>query len=228
MPRFRRYLSTSAGQPMTDMILDVPPLSHAAAERVGYSTQKPLSLLDRLIRSGSEEGDIVLDPFCGCGTACVAAETLHRPWIGIDLSELAATLVKTRLRDQLGMFREIHHRTDIPRRTDLDELPNLPDAQARAVRQAGGSLRGLPDGVPVLELRDRPHRAARQGRVGPRRQPPVAMRRVQPSEGNRDAGRADREAQGMGSTGRLEAGGEAGASGQVPTRMNPVVSGPPS
>ena len=109
---------------MTDMILDVPPLSHAARECVGYPTQKPLGLLDRLIKAGSDEGDIVLDPFCGCAAACVAAETLHRQWIGIDLSELAATLVKTRLGDQLGMFGEIHHRTDIPRRTDLGELPN--------------------------------------------------------------------------------------------------------
>ena len=81
-------------------------------------------MLDRLIQSGSDEGDIVLDPFCGCATACVAAETLHRQWIGIDLSELAATLVKTRLRDRLGLFGDIHHRTDIPRRTDLGKLPN--------------------------------------------------------------------------------------------------------
>ena len=124
MPAFKRYLSTSAGQPMTDMVLDVPPLSHAAKERVGYPTQKPLALLDRLIKTASNEGDIVLDPFCGCATACVSAESLGRQWIGIDLSAVAATLVESRLRDQFGIFAEIHHRTDIPRRTDLGDLPN--------------------------------------------------------------------------------------------------------
>ena len=124
MPAFKRYLSTSAGQPMTDMVLDVPPLSHAAKERVGYPTQKPLALLDRLIKTASNEGDVVLDPFCGCATACVSAESLGRQWIGIDLSPVAATLVESRLRDQFGIFAEVHHRTDIPRRTDLGNLPN--------------------------------------------------------------------------------------------------------
>ena len=123
-PRFKRYLSTSAGQPMTDMVLDVPPLSHAAKERVGYPTQKPLALLDRLIKTASDEGEVVLDPFCGCATACVSAESLGRQWIGIDLSPVAATLVESRLHDQFGIFAEIHHRTDIPRRTDLGNLPN--------------------------------------------------------------------------------------------------------
>lgn len=124
VPRFKRYLSTSPGQPMTDMILDVPPLSHAARERVGYPTQKPLALLDRLIEAGTDEGDVVLDPFCGCATACVSAESLGRQWLGIDLSPLAARLVESRLRDQFGVFAEIHHRTDVPRRTDQGKLPN--------------------------------------------------------------------------------------------------------
>ena len=117
-------LSTSPDQPMTDMVLDVPPLSHAAKEWVGYPTQKPLALLDRLVKAASNGGDIVLDPFCGCATACVSAESLGRQWIGIDLSEVAATLVESRLRDQFGIFAEVQHRTDVPRRTDLGDLPN--------------------------------------------------------------------------------------------------------
>ena len=93
-------------------------------ERVGYPTQKPLALLDRIIQASSNPGDVILDPFCGCATACVSAESLGRQWIGIDLSPVAATLVESRLHDQFGIFAEIHHRTDIPRRTDLGDLPN--------------------------------------------------------------------------------------------------------
>ena len=93
-------------------------------EATSYPTQKPLALLDRIIKASSNPGDVVLDPFCGCATACVSAELLGREWIGIDLSPVAATLVGSRLRDRFGIFGEIHHRMDIPRRTDLGDLPN--------------------------------------------------------------------------------------------------------
>ena len=99
-------------------------LGQSSGERTGYPTQKPLALLDRIIKASSNPGDVVLDPFCGCATACVSAESLGRQWIGIDLSEVAARLVESRLREQFGIFAEIHHRTDIPRRTDLGDLPN--------------------------------------------------------------------------------------------------------
>ena len=87
-------------------------------------TQKPLALLERIIRASSNEGDIVLDPFCGCATACVAAEKLGRQWVGIDISSKAAELVQVRLRKEIGLFWQGVHRTDIPKRTDLGELPN--------------------------------------------------------------------------------------------------------
>ena len=87
-------------------------------ERMGYPTQKPLALLERIIEASSEPGDVVLDPFCGCATALVAADRLDRQWVGIDLSPLAAKLVNSRLRDDMGLFFDIHHRTDIPHRTD--------------------------------------------------------------------------------------------------------------
>ena len=93
MPRFKRYLSISAGQPMTDLVLDIPPLSHAAKERLGYPTQKPRALLERLIRAFSNEGDLVLDPFCGCGTTVSAARELRRRWCGIDISPFAIDLI---------------------------------------------------------------------------------------------------------------------------------------
>ena len=95
-----------------------------AKERVGYPTQKPLSLLERVIKASSNEGDTVLDPFAGCATACVAAEHLQRQWVGIDLSPLAAKLVKSRLHKDMGLFYDVHHREDIPRRTDQGDLPS--------------------------------------------------------------------------------------------------------
>ena len=102
---------------------EISVLNPNAKERVGYPTQKPLRLLSRVIRASSNEGDIVLDPFCGCATACIAAEIEHRQWLGIDISDKAAELVKLRMEKELGLFYGGAHRTDIPRRTDLGRLP---------------------------------------------------------------------------------------------------------
>ncbi len=111
------------GLPMRD-VWDISIIAGSAKERIGYPTQKPLALLDRIIKASSNAGDVVLDPFAGCATACVSAETLGRQWVGIDLSELAATLVKTRLKEAFKLFYEVHHRDDIPKRTDLGKLPS--------------------------------------------------------------------------------------------------------
>ena len=118
------FLADAPGKRLQNIWTDVPRIPNTSAERTGYPTQKPLALLDRIIKASSNEGDIVLDPFCGCATACVSAESLGRQWIGIDLSPVAATLVESRLRDQFGVFAEVRHRTDVPRRTDLGKLPN--------------------------------------------------------------------------------------------------------
>ena len=123
-PYLKRYLHEQQGKPITDIVTDIPPLSGHAKERVGYPTQKPLALLDRIIKASTNEGAVVLDPFAGCATACVSAENLRREWIGIDLSPLAATLVTTRLREAFKLFYNVHHRDDVPRRTDLGALPN--------------------------------------------------------------------------------------------------------
>ena len=120
----KRYADGAEGQRVNDVFDDIRPVSNLAKEQVGYPTQKPLALLDRIMKASSNPGDVVLDPFCGCATACVSAESLGRQWIGIDLSEVAATLVESRLREQFGIFAEVHHRTDVPRRTDLGDLPN--------------------------------------------------------------------------------------------------------
>lgn len=91
-------------------------------ERVGYPTQKPLKLLKRIIEASTNEGDLVLDPFCGCATTCVAAEHLNRRWIGIDISPKAYELVETRLDENTPEYSGVIHRTDVPKRTDLGNL----------------------------------------------------------------------------------------------------------
>src|SRR5690606_18705356 len=85
-----------------DLWVDIPPLGPKAAERLGYPTQKPEALLERIIRTSSNEGDVVLDPFCGCGTAVASAQRLERTWIGIDITHLAIGLIKSRLQDSFG------------------------------------------------------------------------------------------------------------------------------
>jgi site-specific DNA-methyltransferase (adenine-specific) len=94
-----RYLDEMPGMPAQDVWDDIPPINSQAKERLGYETQKPLALLERIIQASSNEGDIILDPFCGCGTAVVAAQKLNRRWIGIDITHLAINLMRNRLRD---------------------------------------------------------------------------------------------------------------------------------
>jgi len=97
IPSFKRYLSENSGAAIQDMILDIQPISAQASERLGYPTQKPLALLERIIKASSNEGDLVLDAFCGCGTTVDAAEKLKRRWIGIDISPFAVKLIENRL-----------------------------------------------------------------------------------------------------------------------------------
>ncbi len=78
---------------------DISPINSQAQERLGYPTQKPLALLERIIKASTNEGDVVLDPFCGCGTAVHAAQKLNRRWIGIDITHLAISLIEKRMRD---------------------------------------------------------------------------------------------------------------------------------
>ena len=98
-PRQKMYLDESRGVPIQDMWYDISSLSGSHKERLGYPTQKPSLLLERIISASSNEGDVVLDPFCGCGTAIAAAERLNRRWIGIDITHIAITLIRHRLQD---------------------------------------------------------------------------------------------------------------------------------
>ena len=107
-PQFKRYLHEMQGQKVQDIILDVNPLSKQ--ERRGFATEKPIPLLERIIKASSNKGDLVLDPFCGCGTTVEAAHSLNRRWIGIDISGNAIDEIKDRMA-HLGVYNEQHYKT---------------------------------------------------------------------------------------------------------------------
>jgi DNA modification methylase len=99
MPRLKQFADSMPGVPLQDVWTDIHPIHNLATERLGYPTQKPLALLERIIRASSKENEIVLDPFCGCGTAVHAAQKLGRKWVGIDVTHLAIGLVRRRMED---------------------------------------------------------------------------------------------------------------------------------
>lgn len=98
-PQIKRYRDELKGVAVADIWTDIDRINQVAAERLGYPTQKPEALLDRIIGASSNEGDLVLDPFCGCGTTIASAQKLNRRWIGIDITHLAITLIRSRLTD---------------------------------------------------------------------------------------------------------------------------------
>ena len=141
LPTYRQYLSSSPGQLLQDIWAYQPHTKGClyrtqdgidedvrwiperdTKERTKYPTQKPLALIRRILEASSKPGDVVLDPFCGCATTCVAAEQKQRQWIGIDISPKAADLIKSRMYDELALFYHGTHRTDMPQRTDLGKI----------------------------------------------------------------------------------------------------------
>jgi site-specific DNA-methyltransferase (adenine-specific) len=121
--RLKRYLDELPGLSIQDVITDIFPINSQASERLGYPTQKPESLLVRIIKASSNEGDLILDPFCGCGTTIAVSESLGRSWVGIDITHLAIGLMKHRLQDAFGENLEYEV---------IGEPVSLPDAQALA------------------------------------------------------------------------------------------------
>jgi site-specific DNA-methyltransferase (adenine-specific) len=109
LPNYKRFLDEMDGVPLQDLWIDIPPINSQAQERLGYPTQKPVALLERIVQASSNEGDLVLDPFCGCGTTIHAAQKLGRQWIGIDVTHLAISLIERRLKDAFpGIAFEVH------------------------------------------------------------------------------------------------------------------------
>jgi site-specific DNA-methyltransferase (adenine-specific) len=126
VPQYKRYLDEMLGVPVQNVWDDIFPINSQAQERLGYPTQKPEALLERILRTSSNEGDVVLDPFCGCGTAVSVAERLNRKWIGIDITYLAINLVQRRLRDtfaaDLSPYEVMGAPRDLPSAIALKEL----------------------------------------------------------------------------------------------------------
>ena len=136
-PQFKRYLHEMPGQKAQDVILDINPLSKQ--ERLGYATEKPVPLLKRIIKASSNEGDLVLDPFCGCGTTVEAAHCLNRKWIGIDISGDAIDEIKDRMAE-LGVYEKQHYKVlegSPDTMTEYNRL-NPYEKQEWLVRRLGG------------------------------------------------------------------------------------------
>ena len=141
----KAYLSDSLkkGKALSNIWTDIPVLK--GNERTGYPTQKPLKLLRRIIEASSNEGDVVLDPFCGCATTCVAADRLNRKWVGIDISEKAKELISERLKDDRGLFTDFVHRTDTPHRTDIKIEPVTVSTKKMLYLDQNGDCNGCSD-----------------------------------------------------------------------------------
>lgn len=155
MPSLKRYLASTKGNASDDMIVDIGKIEANSRENVNYPTQKPIRLLQRLIRAASNPGDLVLDPFAGCATACVAAEGESRRWAGIDTSAHAFTLIRHRTFHELDGFNgEIIQREDIPLRTDLGDIKryNDPDNKQFLFGKQEGLCAGCRDDIPFKNL----------------------------------------------------------------------------
>ena len=142
------------GPPLRDWWDDIRILGGPTnRERVDYPTQKPLALIERVIAASSNEGDVVLDPFCGCATACIAAEKLNRQWIGIDISDVAWELVNQRMTETpgVGIFRG-HHRLDVPERTDQDPDEVSPNIREILYAAQEGTCVGCGDPMRLRNL----------------------------------------------------------------------------
>ncbi len=154
-PGLVRYADADIGKPLQDIIWQPTGLTnYDSKERTGYPTQKPLALLERIIKASSNEGDMVLDPFCGCATALVAADRLRRQWAGVDLSPLAVKLVDDRIEQDRGLWGGVTTATEPPKRTDLGELPNYRTHRHRLYGKQEGVCLGCDTHFPfrVMEV----------------------------------------------------------------------------
>ena len=176
VPNRKYYLDEGRGVPVQSLWDDIGNLQASAAERLGYPTQKPQALLERIIEASSNEDDVVLDPFCGCGTAVAAAENLKRRWVGIDVTHLAVALMKSRLRTAFDLhpgtdYEVVGEPTDVGGARALAEQDryqfqywamSLLEAMPREQDRRRGADRGI-DGV--VHFIDGPRRSTRKAIV---------------------------------------------------------------
>jgi DNA modification methylase len=159
VPQYKRYLDEMPGVPVQNIWTDISVINNRSKEVLGYPTQKPLALLERIIAASSNPGDVVLDPFCGCGTALVAAQKLDRQWIGIDITYLSIAVMRARLKDSFGLedIEVIGQPTEVEGARQLAQAPdgryqfqwwalNLVDAKPLGGVEKKGSDRGI-DGL---------------------------------------------------------------------------------
>jgi DNA modification methylase len=162
VPQYKRYLDEMSGVPVQNLWDDLPPINNRSKELLGYPTQKPESLLERILKHSSDLGDIVLDPFCGCGTAIAVAEKLHRPWIGIDITHLAITLIRHRLnnafKSELAPYEIIGAPTDLAGAVALAEQDRyqfqwwaLGLVDARPEDKRKGADKGIDGSIPFMD-----------------------------------------------------------------------------
>ena len=140
--RLKRYLEDNKGTVLQALWDDIPPINSQARERPGYPTQKPETLLERIIKTSSNEGDIVLDPFCGCGTAVVVAQKLNRKWIGIDVTHLAIGLMKWRLKNLKppAQFTVVGEPTDLAGARNWLWKTNTNSSGGRSLKSVGSHM----------------------------------------------------------------------------------------
>ena len=150
-PHYKRYLDVGKGNQIQDVISDIGPIGSRAAERLGYPTQKPISLLERIVKASSNPGDLVLDPFCGCGTTIEAAERLGRRWAGIDISLHAVNVIrKVRMPDTAiavngiptDMYSARHHARHSPFRFEQWAVECIPGFVANTKQRGDGGVDG--------------------------------------------------------------------------------------
>ena len=172
-PRYKLYADEYGGMPVGNIWTDIPYLSSGDSERTGYPTQKPLALYERIIAACSKPGQIVLDPFCGCATTCIAAENLGRQWVGIDIWTEAHEVVLSRFTKRghtvnngpvetrqaaviatMFDFGEVHYVTTVPLRTDKGEIGNVPHLKVKAVTYNDAEDRKWNRGKCLEELLD--------------------------------------------------------------------------
>lgn len=148
MPVYKRYLDEMPGVPLQDIWTDIK-LTSGSNERIGYPTQKPVALLERIVTASSNKGDVVLDAFCGCGTALVAAEKLGRRWVGIDCSPTACRVMAKRLKQDCGLREGKDFRVvGLPR--SEDELRRMPPFEFE--NWAVVALGGVPNKTKVGDM----------------------------------------------------------------------------